>query len=87
MTLRHKMADNLEGYDYQFVDPGPTDDQKCPICHLVVRDAHQVTCCGSLLCKCCLTKCTNGLGNCPMCRENIKNATMCIFKTKGAIVG
>ena len=63
-----------EGYDYQFVDPGPTDDQKCPICHLVVRDAHQMTCCGKLLCECCLTRCRNGSGKCPMCRGNIKNA-------------
>ena len=62
------MAGNSGGYDYQFVDPGPTDDQKCSICHLVVRDAHQVTCCGKLLCECCLTKCRNGLGKCPMCR-------------------
>ena len=68
------MADNLEGYDYQFVDPGHTDDQKCPICHLVVRDAHQVTCCGKLLCERCLTKRRNGSGKCPICRGNIKNA-------------
>ena len=68
------MADNLAGYDFQFVYPSPTDDQKCPICHLVVRDAHQVTCCGKLLCKCCLTKCRNGSGKCPMCRGNINNA-------------
>ena len=57
------------GYDYQFVDPGPTDDQKCPICHLVVRDAHQVTCCGKLLCKCCLMKNQRRSNNCPMCRQ------------------
>ena len=68
------MAENSEGYDYQFVDPGPTDDQECPICHLVVRDSHQVTCCGSILCNCCLTKCRNWWGECPMCRGNIDNA-------------
>ncbi len=62
-----------EGYDYQFVNPGPTDDQKCPICHLVVRDVYQVTCCGKLLCNGCLTRCRNGSNNCPMCRENIGN--------------
>ena len=56
-----------ESYDYQFVDPGPTDDQKCPICHLVVRDAHQVNCCGKLLCKNCLMKYIITSNKCPMC--------------------
>ncbi len=63
----------MEGYDYQFVNPGPTDDQKCPICHLVVRDAYQVTCCGKLLCNGCLTRCRNKSGKCPLCRRNIGN--------------
>ncbi len=65
------MADAIEGYDYQFAKPGPTDDQKCPICFLVVRDAHQVNCCGKLMCNWCLNRCKNGSSTCPMCRENI----------------
>ena len=66
------MDDNsFEGYDYQFIDPSG-DDQKCPICHLVVRDAYQVNCCGKILCNCCLVRCRNGGSNtCPMCREDM----------------
>ena len=45
-----------EGYDCMFVEPGPGDDHKCPICHLVVRDSYQVNCCGKILCRTCLFK-------------------------------
>ncbi len=59
------------GYDYQFLEPGPSDDQKCPICHLVVRNAYQVNCCGKILCRGCLMKYRMQSGRCLMCRTNI----------------
>ncbi len=50
----------------------PTNDQKCPICHLVVRDAYQVNCCGKLLCNGCLIKYRSNHGTgCPLCRRKI----------------
>ena len=60
-----------EGYDYQFFEPGPSDDQKCPICHLVVRNAYQVNCCGKILCEGCLMKYRMQSGICLMCRIHI----------------
>ena len=62
-----------EGYDFHFVDPGPTDDQKCPICFLVARDAYQVNCCGQIFCHNCLMKHKQYSRWCPLCRENIGN--------------
>lgn len=59
------------GYDHVFVDPGPNDDQKCPICFLIVRNAHQVNCCGKLFCKYCLFRLLKSSNICPLCRENI----------------
>ena len=63
----------LEGYDYQFLEPGPSDDLKCPICHLVVRNPYQVNCCGKILCEGCLMKCRKTSETCPMCRTHIGN--------------
>ena len=66
------MADEpCEGYEYQFLEPGPSDDQKCPICHLVVRNAYQVNCCGKILCEDCLMKYRMQSGICLMCRAHI----------------
>ena len=62
-----------EGYDHQFLEPGPSDDQKCPICHLVVRNTYQVNCCGKILCKGCLMKYRMQSQKCPMCRTHIGN--------------
>ena len=53
MACSHVIAKTVGGYDYEFVDPVP-DDYTCPICTLVQRDAHQVTCCGKIYCKSCL---------------------------------
>ena len=62
----------VEGYDYQFFEPGgPSDIQKCPICHLVVRNAYQVNCCGKILCEGCLMRLCEFSDKCPMCRESI----------------
>ncbi len=60
-----------EGYDHQFLEPGPSDDQKCPICHLVVRNAYQINCCGKILCRGCLMKYRRQYHRCPMCRTYI----------------
>ena len=62
-----------EGYDHQFLEPGPSDDHKCPICRLVVRNAYQINCCGKIMCKGCLMKCCETSETCPMCRTRIGN--------------
>ena len=65
-------AETNEGYDYEFVDPVP-DDYTCPICTLVQRDAHQVTCCGKIYCKTCLEQLKKKANKfeCPNCRSSL----------------
>ncbi|XP_011403162.2 PREDICTED: TNF receptor-associated factor 5-like isoform X1 [Amphimedon queenslandica] len=59
------------GYDYEFIDGEPRDQLKCSICHLVLRDPHQVTCCSNRFCKSCLDQLQGK--NCPLCREPIND--------------
>ena len=72
-NVREGSVDTVEGYDHQFLEPGPSDDQKCPICHLVVRNAYQVNCCGKILCEGCLMEYRrqSHRSKCPMCRTHI----------------
>ena len=65
--------DENEGYDYAFVDPGPSDDQMCPICHLVARKACQANCCGKIFCKGCLEELRQYSNEfkCPICRRRL----------------
>ena len=72
MSVAQSLQKITEGYDYDFVKPGPTDEQKCPICFLVVRDAYQVNCCGKLLCKSCLMRYLEDHDTCPMCRGEVR---------------
>lgn len=41
------------GYEYEFVDE-VSDNQKCPVCLLPMRDAVQTSACGHRFCKDCL---------------------------------
>ena len=65
--------DKNGGYDYEFVDPGPSDDQMCPICHLVARKACQANCCGKIFCKGCLEELRQHSNEfkCPICRRRL----------------
>ena len=65
--------DENGGYDYAFVDPGPSDDQVCLICHLVARKACQANCCGKIFCKGCLEKLRQHSDEfkCPICRKKL----------------
>ena len=67
------IAKTIGGYDYEFVDPVP-DDCTCPICTLVQRDAHQVTCCCKIYCKSCLEQLKKKAKRfeCPNCRSSLK---------------
>ena len=63
------------GYDYEFVYTNLPDEFQCPICTLVPRDVHQVSCCGKMFCKSCLDelKRTSTNYTCPNCREPLTN--------------
>ena len=45
------------GYECELVEPPPEAFQtKCPICLLVLRTPHQVSCCGYNFCKTCISQ-------------------------------
>ena len=39
------------GYDDDIFISTPPDSLRCPVCLFIVREPHQVTCCGRLFCK------------------------------------
>ena len=61
-----------EGYDYQLAEKPPTSLQTdCPICQLLLRDPHQLKCCGKLICSPCLERAlARGHESCPLCRNS-----------------
>ncbi len=63
------------GYDYTFCDPLP-DECPCPVCTLVQKDPHRLTCCGKIFCKSCLDELIKRDQSCPNCRSDfIKGRT------------
>ena len=63
------------GYDCEFVerasggvDSEPQDTQ-CPVCSLVLREPHQVTCCGYTFCYDCVHAIQSGPRSCPFCKQ------------------
>ena len=62
----------LGGYDYFFLEEPPSD-VICPICRLVAREPHQVSCCGKIYCKECffqLQSRSKWTFRCANCRED-----------------
>ena len=41
----------MSGYDDHIFISTPPDSLKCPVCLLVVREPHQLSCCGALICQ------------------------------------
>ena len=60
------------GYDCKFVTPPVAAFQtECPICHLILREPYQATCCGKNFCLSCIQGIENA-GQCPACRGKIE---------------
>ena len=58
------------GYDCEFVEPPPKVLQcDCPVCLLVLREPHQVTCCGYSFCATCVKRVQDNKKCCPTCNE------------------
>ena len=58
------------GYDCEFVEPPPSAFQmECPICHLILREPYQVSCCGTSFCHTCIQRLQADNSPCPNCRE------------------
>lgn len=58
------------GYDCDFYEPPPKALQSdCPVCMLVLRDPHQVSCCGYSYCRPCVARVTAEGNSCPTCNS------------------
>ncbi len=61
-----KQATNVVGFECEFLEPPPeTLQTECPVCLQIIREPHQVTCCGKNFCKACI-ECVQG--SCPTCK-------------------
>ena len=59
------------GFDCEFVEPPPKRyvQSECPVCLHIIRDPHQVTCCGKKFCKACIEHIKAIKKPCPTCNE------------------
>ena len=58
------------GFDCEFVERPPTILQtECPVCLLVLREPHQVTCCGYAFCRACIERIQTDKKSCPTCNR------------------
>ena len=58
------------GYDCEFVERPPRAVQsECPVCLLVLREPHQVTCCGYAFCRVCIERIQTDKKSCPTCNR------------------
>ena len=64
MAQLNHMADYLNQYEWEFVDP-PPNDYICPVCSEVLKKPMLTECCGSHVCEVCVTD----LYHCPNCNE------------------
>ena len=59
------------GFDCEFVKPPPSEfvQSECPVCLQIIREPHQVTCCGKKFCKACIEHINTTKKLCPICNE------------------
>ena len=58
------------GYDCKFMEQPPSAFQtECPVCHLLLRDPYQATCCGTSFCHLCILQVKADDKSCPICRQ------------------
>ena len=60
------------GYDCKFVTPpAAVFKTECPICHLILREPYQTTCCGQSFCRSCIEG-VEKIIQCPACRGKLE---------------
>ena len=68
------------GFDCEFIERPPEAFQvDCPICLSVLREPHQVTCCGYSYCQSCIERVQLQKSPCPTCNE----VDFSVFPNKG----
>lgn len=80
LQLQTKMASllNIEshrspsvGFDCKFIEKPPKEFQsECPVCLLLLREPHTVSCCGYSFCHACIHRIKTSSGSCPCCNED-----------------
>ena len=59
------------GFECEFVEEPPNGiERMCPICLQIIREAHQVDCCGYSFCKTCVYCVKVSKKACPICNHN-----------------
>ena len=70
---------SLGGYDCEYIEQPPKYLQsECPICLMVLRDPHQVSCCGNSFCGVCIELVQTSSSPCPTCN----NDSFSVFQDK-----
>ena len=70
-SAKSKLKETFGGYDCEFVEPPPSAFQmECPICHLILREPYQITCCGTDFCHTCIQRLQADNSSCLKCREH-----------------
>ena len=62
------MALYESGYEGDFLE-SPPSIYECPVCLLVLREPHLLSCCGVKICNPCVSQIQGAQGVCPVCRE------------------
>ena len=71
MATPSKTPKQQGGFDCEFIKHPPEEIQvECPVCLLVVREPHQVTCCGYAFCRTCIERVQLQKSACPTCNKN-----------------
>ncbi len=59
----------VEGFTCEFLEPPPENLQsECPVCLQIIREPHQVTCCGKKYCQSCIQCVKIKNSSCPTCK-------------------
>lgn len=77
---RKERVKQVGGFECEFIEEPPKEiEQKCPICLQIIREPHQVDCCGYSFCKTCIYRVKVLKKPCPMCN----NVNFSVYPNKG----
>ena len=68
VLLYFKMSSFNQNCDYNFINPLPKH-LECPICLLVLKAPHVISCCGHHFCHICIQRILDDAKPCPLCQE------------------
>ncbi len=61
--------ERIVGFECEFLEPPPENLQtECPVCLQIIREPHQVTCCGKKYCQSCIQAVKIKNSSCPTCK-------------------